>query len=310
MITNEKLFEVAVKYYEKGKTKSEIAKTLGVSHVQIGKYLNLAKERGLVEIVLNPPSVQPEEHVKLSKLFYSLYGIEELILVPGATNEQTSHDFIADSLVRYLLETFPNNNLRYAIGMGRFVMEVGKTKLKVVEKRTKWKIVPALNYDIQEANSTYYNSQEICENYSHNWGVSLDKHYKELVSCYQNNKDISELRANYYKDIDFIIGGVGVTFPRNPKLKSTFFKSEDLNKLKEEISGDYLNYYFDESGTIIKPITLGPCSMTLDEIKRVKKRIAIASGYSKIGSISSLLKTGLINVLATDLPTARYILSL
>lgn len=310
MITNERLFEVAVNYYEKGKTKSEIAKTLGVSHVQIGKYLNLAKERGLVEIVLNPPAVQPEEQEKLSKLFHELYGLEELILVPGATNEQTSHDFIADSLVRYLLETFPNTNIRFAIGMGRFVLEVGKTKLKVVEKRTKWKVVPSLNYDIEESNSSYYNPQEICDIYARNWGVTMDRQYKELISGYQKNKDIETIRANYYKDLDFVIGGVGVTFPRNPKIKTAFFSEEELSHIKEEISGDYLNYYFDESGAIIKPMTLGPCSMTLDDIKNAKKRIAIASGYSKVGSISGLLKTGLVNVLATDLPTARYILSI
>lgn len=310
MITNERLYDVAVNYYEKGKTKSEIAKTLGVSHVQIGKYLNLAKERGLVEIVLNPPAVQPEEQEKLSKLFYDLYGLEELILVPGATNEQTSHDFIADSLVRYLLETFPNTNLRYAIGMGRFVLEVGKTKLKVVEKRTKWKVLPALNYDIQESNSSYYDPEEFCDVYAHNWGVTLDKQYKELINAYQSHKDIKAIRASYYKNLDFVIGGVGVTFPRNPKLKNAFFSEDELKNIKEEISGDYLNYYFDETGAIIKPMTLGPCSMTLDEIKSTKKRIAIANGYSKVGSISGLLKTGLVNVLATDLPTARYILSI
>lgn len=61
MVSNERLFQVAVDYYEKGRTKSDIGEDLGVSHVQIGKYLKLAKDRGIVEIVLNPPSVQPEE---------------------------------------------------------------------------------------------------------------------------------------------------------------------------------------------------------------------------------------------------------
>ena len=311
MITNDRLFAVAVDYYEKGKTKSDIAKELGVSHVQVGKYLNLAKDRGLVEIVLNAPSVQPEEEEKMLKLFNDLYGLEELILVPGAASEKTTHAFIIDSLTRYILETFPPESLRFAIGMGRFIREIGDTKLKVVEKRPKWKIIPALNYDVQESyNGSYYDCLGVCEDYCRNWGVSLDKKYHDLITDFLNGTEDGEKKDGYYRNIDFVIGGVGVTFPRNPKLKSAFFKEEDLKKLKYDISGDYLNYYFDESGAVIRPITQGEYAMTIDEIMKVKKRIAVASGYTKIGSISSLLKTGMVNVLATDLPTARLVLSL
>ena len=51
-------------------------------------------------------------------------------------------------------------------------------------------------------------------------------------------------------------------------------------------------------------------SIPIERLRAVGTRIAVANGYSKVGSIDGLLKTGLVNVLVTDLPTAKNILSL
>lgn len=48
MITDEKLFDVAVSYHIKGKLQREIAEELGVSRVQISKYLSLADRKSVV----------------------------------------------------------------------------------------------------------------------------------------------------------------------------------------------------------------------------------------------------------------------
>ena len=308
MVGNEKLFSVAYDYYEKGMTKSEIARSLGVSHVQVGKYINAALERGLVEIVLNAPTVQKEEQEKMSKLFKEHFGLETLIIVPSAAKDSTVHTFVIDGLVRYLLDNFPNENISFGTGMGRFIKEASEYKLKVVEKRTKWKIVPLMNYDAQDMNIDYYDFLSISEQFSQNWGLSIDKKYKKKATSILKGEKIDSDLSEYYKSIDFILGGVGVPFPRNPKLRKALFSEEDLEKSKNnELSGDYLNYYFDDAGRILAPSTLGPYSISLETIRSIKTRIAIASGYEKVGSISSLLRTGLVNVLITDITTARNV---
>ncbi len=308
MVGNEKLFSVAYDYYEKGMTKSEIAKSLGVSHVQVGKYINAALERGLVEIVLNAPTVQKEEQEKMSKLFREHYGLETLIIVPSAAKESTVHAFVIDGLVNYLLKKFPNENLSFGTGMGRFIKEISEYKLKVIDRRSKWKIIPLLNYDIQDMNIDYYDFLSISEQFSQNWGLSIDKKYMKKATSILNGEKTSSDLSGYYRSLDFILGGVGVPFPRNPKLRKALFTEEDLEKSKyNELSGDYLNYYFDDAGRILAPSTLGFYSIDLETIKSIKTRIAIASGYEKVGSISSLLKTGLVNVLITDITTARNV---
>ncbi len=311
MVGNEKLFSVAYDYYEKGMTKSEIAKSLGVSHVQVGKYINAALERGLVEIVLNAPDVQQEEKDRMSALFLEHYGLEKLVIVPSAAKESTVHTFVIEGLVRFLLDEYPNESISFGTGMGRFIKEASDYKLRVADKRTKWKILPLMNYDVQDMNIDYYDFLSISEHFSQNWGLSVDKKYRKAASAVLSGEKLRTDFSEYYSTLDFVLGGVGVPFPRNPKLRKALFSPADLEKSKNnELSGDYLNYYFDDRGRILAPSTLGPYSINLDAIRQIRTRIAIASGYEKVGSISSLLKTGLVNVLITDISTARNVLSL
>ena len=311
MVGNEKLFAVAYDYYEKGMTKSEIAKSLGVSHVQVGKYINTALERGLVEIVLNAPTVQQEEKERISNLFKKHYGLEKLIIVPSAAKESTVHAFVIEGLVKFLLDEFPNESLSFGIGMGKYITEVSEYKLRVVDKRTKWKIIPLMNYDIQDMNIDYYDFMSISEQFSQNWGLSIDKKYNRTASAILSGEKKKTDLSEFYSSLDFLLGGVGLPFPRTPKLRKAIFNSTDLEKSKNnELSGDYLNYYFDDAGRILAPSTLGAYSIDLNTIRSIKTRIAIASGYDKVGSISALLKTGLANVLITDITTARNVLSI
>ena len=41
---------------------------------------------------------------------------------------------------------------------------------------------------------------------------------------------------------------------KSSQLKNAFFSEDELKNIKEEISGDYLNYYFDETGTMVKGV--------------------------------------------------------
>ena len=84
MISDTKLYEVAYAYYIQGRRQQDIAKELGVSHVQISKYLKLAEEKGIVEITVNPPYVSNAIRKRLKDFFLEKFGLENLVLVPEA----------------------------------------------------------------------------------------------------------------------------------------------------------------------------------------------------------------------------------
>lgn len=309
MISNELLFSVAVDYYEKKMTKSDIGKRLGVSHVQVGKYLNSATERGIVEIILNPPSVLPEEKERLSSLFREKYGLETLVLVTGTSSERNSYTFLVEGAVQYILDNFPNDACRMGFGLGRVMNEIVSYRLRIVDKRSRWKIVPILDYDNQEMAGEFYDYLSFSERFCQNWGVSLDKKTRQCLVSYLDGEDPDD--SGYYDDLGIVIGGVGVPFSLNPKLRSIMFSRDELERIKgHDIAGDYLNYHFDDEGNVIKSHAMASSSIPIERLRAVGTRIAVANGYSKVGSIDGLLKTGLVNVLVTDLPTAKNILSL
>ena len=93
MISEEKLFMIAVAYYVKGRHQQDIANELGVSHVQIGKYLKMARQKGIVEITINAPFVDDDEQKKQSMVYRSAFGLENLVLVPTAASQEQSMSF-------------------------------------------------------------------------------------------------------------------------------------------------------------------------------------------------------------------------
>ena len=122
---------------------------------------------------------------------------------------------------------------------------------------------------------------------------------------------------NLYKEIQIPYNyermSVGMDMDCDVRLyKDVFFDKFRLDFSKEGghwqiVCSD--NGYIDE-GNVIKSHAMASSSIPIERLRAVGTRIAVANGYSKVGSIDGLLKTGLVNVLVTDLPTAKNIVSL
>ena len=81
MITDELLFEVAIDHYYNNLLQKDIAEKLGVSRVQISKYIKLAHKRGIVNIEVIPPRLSEDVCNKYKKLFKKLFGFGNFMLV-------------------------------------------------------------------------------------------------------------------------------------------------------------------------------------------------------------------------------------
>ena len=77
------MLKAALYYYDDNMTQAEIAAKLGITRQSVGKYLEMAKEQGIVEIkVKNPFS----ETSGLSDEFTSLFSgtrLKNTVIVPG-----------------------------------------------------------------------------------------------------------------------------------------------------------------------------------------------------------------------------------
>ncbi|MFN4190182.1 MAG: transcriptional regulator, partial [Pseudothermotoga sp.] len=87
-ISDDLLFEVAYDYYVKNILQKDIAKKLGVSRVQVSKYLKMAVERKIVRIEVVPPKIPQKLESQYSLLFNQKFGLKKLLLTTGHTNNQ------------------------------------------------------------------------------------------------------------------------------------------------------------------------------------------------------------------------------
>ena len=307
MISDEKLFMIAVAYYANGRHQQDIADELGVSHVQIGKYLKMARQKGIVEITINPPYVDADEQKRQQMVFHSMFGLENLVLVPTAASQEQSMVFLIKGATKYILSSFPNKSTRIGVGMGRTMFQLSDTRISYADRRTSWRFYPIMNYYDQKRHEKrdYFNYQDMIDGFSKNWGGRPDKDFMERFS---EEKAVSHY-LKYWSNLDIIIGGVGVPFPRDPNARSAMFGEKTASEIDgKDILGDYLNYHFDSDGNVLQPCSLSNCRIEWDEIQSVPERIAIAGGPSKVPGILGLLRAKGVNTLITDVATAKGVL--
>ena len=305
MVSDEKLFRIAIAYFKNGKTQQDIASELGVSHVQVGKYLKLAKERGIVEIRINAPFVSNDEKKKYELYLRESFGLENLVLVPSASNEKQSFRFLVEGASDYLLSRYPNKPLNIGFGLGKTMNAICSFKPRTVDKRNLWCVYPVTNYSVSldKANNrdSYFSVPDVVNDFSRNWGSKVDKPFMDRILS-EEKIDVS----TKWKNMDVIVGGVGIPISRDPEAREALLGREEAARCAlVDIQGDYLNYFYDDSGNIVKSVTLSPNAMDVESMRRVGERIAVASGVQKIISIIGLWKCNIINTLVTDLDTAR-----
>ena len=312
MISDTKLYEVAYSYYVQGRRQQDIARELGVSHVQVSKYLKLAEEKGIVEITVNPPYVSNEIRQRLKDFFYEKFSLENLILVPEARSEQNKFAFLVRGAMDYMLSTFPNEALSIGFGLGRTITELSLSRVKVAERRSRWKYYPLPNYRFSRDNrdNEYFGYLSIAQNFTKCWGGSMDKSFSRLVDSDNGDAVISNLvGSDIWSTLDVVIGGVGIPLSREPNVREMVFGHDLAKQLaSKDIRGDYLNYFFDSEGNIYVSDENAAHMVPLDTIKAVPHRVAVACGYQKVLSILGLLECRVINTLVTDVETARLMM--
>jgi DNA-binding transcriptional regulator LsrR (DeoR family) len=113
-----------------------------------------------------------------------------------------------------------------------------------------------------------------------------------------------------WKDLDAVLFGLG---PSPSKQSITFDlvsgKHMDDSDGIDAAVGDILGQFFTEDGTVNSYWEEGYLGLSIDQLKKVGRRICLCGGTDKVDSIITAAKLGYFNVLVTDASTAKEILS-
>ncbi len=312
MITDELLFEVAVDYYLNNMLQKDIANKIGVSRVQVSKYLKLAQEKGIVNIEVIPPRISDDLSEKYSAIFKSVFGLEKLILTRGHSNQELLLASLAKSTYRYLSDEDFNGNLKVGIAWGSTVFNIATCDEKL--EHPNWTIIP-LSGGTTKISDKHFNMNYLTQSFADRMGAQALAVY---LPFYIGNDEEREntLKSKEYNDIqkywnslDVIICSAGYSISRSPMFRQHVIQGDYLNKLEElGVVGDVVTHYFDINGRIhdleyMEKVT----NISLKQYMNAKKRIVVAGGMHKIDSIVGLLRGKLADVLISDIKTVENV---
>lgn len=315
MITNDLLYKVATEYYIHKKSQKDIAEQIGVSRVQISKYLAMAEAREIVRFIVSLPGVSEDESANFKTFFEDEFGLKELVIVPGSNNNERLYELLANGGMEYLLTNIPNKPLTMGLGWGDTLYHLSKTKLAGYEKKSKWLVVP-LSGGVAELNDKVFNVNIILQSFAENVGASYQSMYIPFMN---NSKYMQEIikenemfktMIKYWDSLDVIIVSVGYLNARSPIFRETKKYQQELFEMgKMGIIGDVQSHFFTKEGKIVEfDFERDIFNISLKQIKSVKKKIFIAGGLQKVESIISTLRMkNMVDVLITDKNTVKNI---
>lgn len=303
------LIEVSKFYYEDQLTQAQIAKKVGLSRPKISRLLKLAREVGLVKVIISNPY---EDLHSLERKLVSLFSLKDakVVMVPEADDTLSKQVTARESVpfISRLLQPFD----RIGVGWGVTIYEVAKN---LPSFRLPGAMIVQLSGGVDNAKTKNY-ANEIVQTLAHKLEADA---YTLPCPAMVDNESIAEalMRDAKIKHLlelgrscNKMIISIGVPGADSCLTQAGYIKHEDLQRLqKEDAVGIMCNRFYNSKGEVcdfdLDRRTLG---IRLEDIKKAECVIACIAGIGKAKALQCALKAGYIDYLVVDSITAKTLL--
>ena len=302
------ILQAAWLYYHDNLTQQEIADILGVSRATVINYLNSARDQHVVTI-----SVKPEvmNTISLAQELCERFALEDALIIPEDGGRGNLIDRIGAAAAHYVGLSCQSGDVigvawgRTVLAMSTRIPPTTATDLKVVQ------IVGSMLLD----DGT---SAEVCTaNIAHRLGaVCVNLHLPALLSS-RDLRDALMTEAMVVDQFDLIRRCSQVYFGICTLERDSLVYNSGLTTPQSSITyqeggavGVIAGRFYDRQGRpVLAEIDDRRIGITLQELKEIPKRIAVAGGPEKVKPILAALVGGYVTTLITDEATARGVLA-
>jgi DNA-binding transcriptional regulator LsrR (DeoR family) len=306
---NKTLHKILKYYYIDNVTQQEIADKLNISRIKVIRYINYAKENGLIEVKLNIPL---KDTFELESRVEAAYNLRECRIVHSFSNENEIYKYAGIELAD-LLKRLLKKDMYVGVSWSQSFRNVIEYTNPV--KKMPLNVVPIIGG--LELDGTITNSNTIAHiftekaggvNYTINIPAVFDSmEAKDIIENEWHTKKIKELADK----IELVITGVGDMSISGTIFKSGYFKLAERNYLDSLKIAAIINLNFiDAKGEEVKTdidkriIKI----FTLERFKKLDNVIGIAFGENKVNPIKAALNGKILKYLITDEDTAKKLL--
>lgn len=303
---------IAKAYYEQNATQQEIASGLGISRSQISRYLDKARELGIVKITVTAPDSHSMELEESLKERFS--RLKNAIVVPFDTTIQGGGLTLLGRACAKFLQDNLRDGILVGIGAGRTVrsavdwLRPTKYNIKVVQTMgSTGYFAQGVDYN-ELANQAASNLQ--CPLYLINAPTVLWKNTGTVEDLIAENKTLAE-RLMMSKNCNIYLLGIGAIGSDDLYIKSGMIEEEDLRAAREDGAvGNICASFFRQDGSICRTnFENRIIGVRIEDIAKAEISILVAAGIHKARPIYGALRGGFVNTLITDQQTALEVLS-
>jgi deoxyribonucleoside regulator len=305
--------KVAKMYYLEGLKQEDIARQVGISRSLISMILTEARETGIVEITVRDPFLNDD---LLSRSLAAFYPKTDFVVIPTSSRDPDAQRKIVAERASDILAKTIRGGETIGLAWGRTCHELVQS-LKLQDKARAAAVVPLIGGSHQTA--TYFQINELVRQLAERvGGVPSFIHAPALVSgreerdMYLNSSSMQAIRQAW-RSLDAVITGIGAFSQRGGEAREKYTGENEVYRQLEsqDAVGDLCTRYYDRSG---KFITEGyyerVVGIPVEDLKKAKRTILMASGTEKAEAILGALRTGLVSVLVMDESTAKAALAL
>lgn len=301
--------KVCEMYYKDNLSQKEISYKLGISRPQISRILTTARANNIVTIKIENPY---RDETMLEKELIEMFGLNDALVfnTEGLTSENALLEIGRQAATQ--IEVYIPNESKVGIMSGRTISELVKS-IKGME-RNGLEFIPLIGgmgssgLDWHANIITKAFADKVSGNYSYLNAPVMVKNIesKEILIEEPEIRNVLEKGAQ----CDIAIVGIGQVNENSASVVAGSLSIEEVEYLKKigAVASVCASYVNREGKIVENDITDRSIGQTLGSLRKSKK-IAIAIGKSKIEAIRAVLKGGYVNVLITNVETAKGILN-
>ncbi|MCX7845826.1 MAG: sugar-binding transcriptional regulator, partial [Dictyoglomaceae bacterium] len=277
--------KVAVLYYEKSISQTDIAKQLGISQATVSRLLKLAQDLGIVRIVVKKPI---ENYFYLEEKLKEKYNLKDVVVTRGFLgNESQTIQNIAQAAA-FFLETEIKNDDVIGIACWSEVLYHTINFMTPFNNVSNCEVIQILGGigDPSAEIHAFQLTKRLAQILN---GKMLLLPAPALVSSTDakkillNDPSIKETISKF-EELTLVITGIGSLQPSQLLQKSgNIFKEEELSLLKRKGAiGEICLHFFDKEGKPIEgELNERVIGIDIKQLKKVERVIGIAGGERK-----------------------------
>ncbi|AJY76129.1 sugar-binding transcriptional regulator [Paenibacillus beijingensis] len=303
-----KMVDAARMYYQLDYSQQEIAQKLGVSRPTVSRFLQQAKDEGIVQIKIVDPK---ENNSHYAQQLEHKFRLKKAVVVSVPQyDDSTVKKYLGEAAALYLHEIVKDGDT-IAATWGTTLYEVA-TRLQ--NKHVRGVKVVQLNGGVSHTNTNTY-AHEIV----HLFGKAFhtNPYFIPLPAIVDHSVVKLAIEADRHirsilemgKQANIAMVTVGAPTEDSVLIKADYFSESDLRMIYEKGAGDICSRYIDIQGKLISAeLNQRTIGIDLEELQQKEQSILVAGGPKKVDAVYGALNGKYTNVLITDSFTAKYLL--